>query len=213
VLLLVTLTSCNKLKDNSSGDTPDSQTTEPPALEDNSQNSTASKHEYATSSTMGKHSLSPMHLIDSTFDTILLDQTGNEIPKTQLLGKTTAVLFAANWHPASHQAAQELVNFSNSNPKDFELIFVSLCNSEAEKKRFMDTTQLSCLTIPGARSKHSAALARKFKVQDLPQLVILDGLGWIVSTDGFTDLSNGDALAKWTAPFDSYDFYKSSTAR
>lgn len=131
------------------------------------------------------------------FGNNLLDQAGNQISKSQLAGKVVGVYFAANWHPASHKVTPKLVNFRNSNQSDFEIVFVSLCNSEAEKSKFIKQTGMRCLTIPGSRTQQASSLARRFGIKAMPQLVILDKNGKTVTTDGLKELNNSGAMAKW----------------
>lgn len=131
---------------------------------------------------------------------VLHDAEGKEVDPATLKGKTVALYFSAHWCPPCRAFTPSLVKFRNENAdKDFEIVFVSLDNSEGEKKTYINEMKMKWLTIPGAGSKEAESLARKFQVRGIPALIVLGPDGTVVTENGREDvmIAPDKALQKW----------------
>lgn len=138
--------------------------------------------------------------VASLFPAQLEDAEGKPVDAASLKGKTVAIYFSAHWCPPCRMFTPSLVEFHKANKdKDFEIVFVSLDNSDAEKKHYIEDVGMEWLTVAGSRSKAGTALAEKYEVRGIPMLVVLAPDGSIVTTNGRGDVSSAPetALAKW----------------
>ncbi len=131
---------------------------------------------------------------------VLHDAAGKEVDPASLKGKHVALYFSAHWCPPCRAFTPSLVKFRDENAKDgFEVVFVSLDESEGEKETYIKEMNMKWLTIPGASSAEAQALANRFKVQGIPSLIVLSPDGSIVTETGREDVmtSPETALSKW----------------
>jgi nucleoredoxin len=138
--------------------------------------------------------------LGSVLPAVLHDAEGKEIDAASLKGKTVALYFSAHWCPPCRAFTPSLVKFRDENAdKDFEIVFVSLDNSEDEKKTYITEMKMKWLTIPGAGSKESQGLAQKFQVRGIPALIVLRPDGSVVTENGREDvmIAPDKALAQW----------------
>lgn len=132
----------------------------------------------------------------------LHDASGKPIEAATLKGKTVALYFSAHWCPPCRAFTPSLVKFRDAHvEKDFEIVFVSLDNSEGEKKTYIKEMDMKWLTVPGAQSKEARQLAERFEIRGIPALIVLAPDGSIVTANGREDvmLSPDTALEKWKA--------------
>jgi len=133
---------------------------------------------------------------------VLHDAEGKEVDPATLKGKTVALYFSAHWCPPCRAFTPSLVTFRDDNAdKDFEIVFVSLDNSEEEKKTYIDEMKMKWLTVPGAGSKEAQSLAGKFQIRGIPALVVLRPDGTVVTENGREDVmvAPDKALDQWKA--------------
>jgi nucleoredoxin len=131
---------------------------------------------------------------------VLHDAEGKEVDPATLKGKTVALYFSAHWCPPCRAFTPSLVKFRDDNAdKDFEIVFVSLDNSEGEKKTYINEMKMKWLTVPGAGSKEAQSLAQKFQVRGIPALIVLRPDGSVVTENGREDvmIAPDKALAQW----------------
>lgn len=131
---------------------------------------------------------------------VLHDAEGKEVDVATLKGKTVALYFSAHWCPPCRAFTPSLVKFRDENAgKDFEIVFVSLDNSEGEKKTYIREMEMKWLTLPGAGSKEAQTLARKFEIRGIPALIVLGPDGSVVTPNGREDvmIAPDKALQKW----------------
>merc|ERR1711966_397157 len=102
-----------------------------------------------------------------------------------LKGKTLGIYFSAHWCPPCKAFTPELVKTYEkvkAAGKDFEIVFAS---SDRDQKSFDEYyAEMPWLSLPYANRDAKEALSKKFKVQGIPALVIIDSDGNVISTDG-----------------------------
>lgn len=138
--------------------------------------------------------------LSSVLPSVLHDADGKEVDAATLKGKTVALYFSAHWCPPCRAFTPSLVKFRDENAdKGFEIVFVSLDNSEDEKKTYINEMKMKWLTVPGAGSKESQSLAQKFRVRGIPALVVLRPDGSVVTENGREDVMTAPdkALEQW----------------
>lgn len=131
---------------------------------------------------------------------VLHDAEGKEVDPGTLKGKTVALYFSAHWCPPCRAFTPSLVKFRDEHAeKDFEIVFVSLDNSEGEKKTYINEMKMKWLTVPGASSKEAQNLAQKFQVRGIPALIVLGPDGSVITENGREDvmIAPDKALQKW----------------
>lgn len=132
----------------------------------------------------------------------LQDASGKPVEASSLKGKTVALYFSAHWCPPCRAFTPSLVKFRDAHAdQDFEIVFVSLDNSEGEKKAYIKEMDMKWLTVPGAQSKEARQLAERFEIRGIPALIVLAPDGNVVTASGREDvmLSPDTALEKWKA--------------
>ena len=138
--------------------------------------------------------------LETILPKVLHDAKGDEVDLAQLKGKTVALYFSAHWCPPCRAFTPSLVKFRDKHAaEDFEIVFVSLDNSEGEKKTYIREMEMKWLTVPGAQSKDAQALAKRFQIRGIPALVVLAPDGSVVTPNGREDVmaSPETALRKW----------------
>jgi nucleoredoxin len=131
---------------------------------------------------------------------VLHDADGKEIDATSLKGKHVGLYFSAHWCPPCRAFTPSLVKFRDANvEKDFEIVFVSLDNSQGDKKKYIKQMEMKWPSIPGAGSKTADSLAQQFEISGIPALIILAPDGSVVTSQGREDvmMSSETALSKW----------------
>ncbi|NNE93408.1 MAG: redoxin domain-containing protein [Verrucomicrobiales bacterium] len=125
---------------------------------------------------------------------------GEEVSHDVLTDKIVAIYFSAHWCPPCRAFTPSLVEFHKKNKgDDFEIVFVSFDNSEAEKAKYISEVGMEWLSVAGNRSDVGNALGQKYGVRGIPALVVLAPDGSVITKEGRADVSgNADgALAKW----------------
>lgn len=131
---------------------------------------------------------------------VLHDASGKEVKTETLRGKFVGLYFSAHWCPPCRAFTPGLVKFRDEHAdEDFEIVFVSLDNSEREKRKYIKRMDMKWLSIPGAQSKEADALAQQFEIRGIPSLIILAPDGSVVTPHGREDvmMSSETALSKW----------------
>ncbi len=131
---------------------------------------------------------------------VLHDAEGKKVDPATLKDKHVGLYFSAHWCPPCRAFTPSLVKFRNEHAdKDFEIVFVSLDNSEGEKKTYIREMEMKWLTVPGARSKDAQSLAERFQIRGIPALIIVAPDGSVVTANGREDvaMSPQNALRKW----------------
>merc|ERR1719159_1649721 len=115
----------------------------------------------------------------------LQGKNGELSTTTALAGKTAvAIYFSAHWCPPCRGFTPSLADSYTKalKGKGMEVVFVSSDRSEADFKGYYK--EMPWLAVPFARRDVKEALSKKFKVQGIPSLVILDAEANTITTDG-----------------------------
>ncbi|KAJ9165924.1 hypothetical protein P3X46_020737 [Hevea brasiliensis] len=104
----------------------------------------------------------------------LLSPDGTKVEVSELEGKVVGLYFSANWYPPCRNFTQILIDayeHLNSNGCNFEVVFVS---SDEDLNAFNNYRALMpWLSIPFSDLETKKALDRKFNVEGIPCLIIL----------------------------------------
>jgi nucleoredoxin len=102
-----------------------------------------------------------------------------------LSGKFTMIYFSAHWCPPCRGFTPKLAKFYNdlkATRSDFELVFVS---SDKDQSAFDEYyAEMPWLALPFEDRARKAALSKKYKVNGIPSLVVLDKDGELITDDG-----------------------------
>lgn len=133
----------------------------------------------------------------------VLSTNGAEIPVSSFKGKTTAIYFSAHWCPPCKAFTPQLVKFYQTmkdSGRDFEIVFASSDKSQEQFDEYFKHN-MSWLAFPYNDSRIAKASA-KFKVAGIPTLVILDGEGNLITSEGRAKVSSDPAGAgfPWVPP-------------
>tara|TARA_B100001057_G_scaffold368394_2_gene371893 strand:+ start:1354 stop:1872 length:519 start_codon:yes stop_codon:yes gene_type:complete len=132
------------------------------------------------------------------FEGPILDSKGTEVAKKALAGKTIGIYFSAHWCPPCRSFTPKLVQFRDSNKKDFEVVFVSSDRSPKAQLDYMKEAGMKWYTMPH-RSGAANALAKKYGVRGIPALIIVSPDGKTITKNGRGDVSSNasGALKAW----------------
>lgn len=126
-----------------------------------------------------------MALLTNLLGANLLTKDGLKPVEQVLSGKTAiALYFSAHWCPPCKSFTPKLAEMFNTSfkAKGLEVVFVS---SDRDQKAFDDYyAEQPWVALPYDQREMKAALSKKFKVQGIPSLVILDGDGNVITTNG-----------------------------
>jgi nucleoredoxin len=133
----------------------------------------------------------------------LLSTDGAVATADALKGKTVGLYFSAHWCGPCRGFTPKLAEIYKglkAAGKPFEIVFVSSDKDEAAFKDYFGDQPW--LALPFSDRKAKAALSKKFKVQGIPTLVILDEEGGTITADGREALLGDPAGAKfpWRPP-------------
>lgn len=127
----------------------------------------------------------------------LSGESVEEIRVESLCGKDSVIgiYFSAHWCPPCRGFTPKLIEFYNNekqkrNGTKFEIIFVSWDRDETSFKEYFAT--MPWLALPyDPDKKHKGKLTKKFRVQGIPKLVLIDGEnGKTITVDGYTCLTD-----------------------
>lgn len=137
------------------------------------------------------------------FGANLLTKDGLKPTDEVLAGKSAvAIYFSAHWCPPCRGFTPKLAGWYSENlrAKGLEIVFVS---SDKGEKEFTDYYgEHPWAALPFDQRELKAQLSKKFKVQGIPSLVILDAEGKTITKDGREAVSKDPTGEKfpWTPP-------------
>jgi nucleoredoxin len=115
----------------------------------------------------------------------LLTSSGEVSTTDALSGKgAVAIYFSAHWCPPCRGFTPQLAEWYSSNlkAKGLEVVFVS---SDKDDSAFQDYfKEMPWLALPYSDRAKKDALSKKFKVNGIPALIILDADGKVITKDG-----------------------------
>ncbi len=130
----------------------------------------------------------------------LIDSQSKAVDLKALEGKIVALYFSAHWCPPCKAFSPVLVKFRDANSKDFEVVFVSADKDEAAQMEYMKEVNMSWPTVK-FRSDAAEALVKKYSVEGIPTLIILNPKGEVITADGRAEVESAPdtCLAGWKA--------------
>lgn len=122
----------------------------------------------------------------SIFGDQLLTKSGElQATSTLLDGKPVLIYFSAHWCPPCRRFTPDLVAFYHSlktSGANFEIVFVS---SDKDQKQFNEYYgEMPWLSLPFDERDKKTELSRKYGVQGIPTLIVLDSNGNIITKKG-----------------------------
>jgi len=134
----------------------------------------------------------------------MICKDGTSYPTSSLADKACVGLyFSAHWCPPCRGFTPELAKTYNKvvgDGKAFEIVFISSDKDEDQFTSYL--ADMPWKALPYSDRDRKATLSSKFKVQGIPCLVLLDGSGNVISTDGRTSVGSDSDGAKfpWIPP-------------
>jgi len=135
----------------------------------------------------------------------LLGKNGEVGVEVALAGKEAiGIYFSAHWCPPCRGFTPLLAKYYKDDlrSKGLEIIFVSSDQTEGQFRSYYK--EMPWLAVPYSRRDVQKKLNKKFKVQGIPSLVILDKSGEVITIDGRTKVSSdptGQAFPWKPKPF------------
>lgn len=120
----------------------------------------------------------------------LLTKEGVMPTETALAGKTSiGIYFSAHWCPPCRQFTPQLAGWYNGafKAKGMEIVFVSSDKDQAAFTGYYG--EQPWIALPFEKRDVKAELSKKYKVQGVPTLVILNSEGKTITTEGRTAVS------------------------
>jgi len=108
-----------------------------------------------------------------------------------LAGKqAVALYFSAHWCPPCRGFTPQLAKWYKDGLKEkgLEIVFVSSDRDEAAFKEYFE--EMPWRALPYSDRERKEALSKKFKVEGIPSVVILDGDGCVINKDGRSAISS-----------------------
>jgi len=115
----------------------------------------------------------------------LLTKSGETSTSDALSGKgAIALYFSAHWCPPCRGFTPKLAEWYSSNLKDkgLEVVFVSSDKDDGQFQEYFK--EMPWLALPYSDREKKDALSKKFKVNGIPSMVILDAEGKTITKDG-----------------------------
>jgi nucleoredoxin len=104
--------------------------------------------------------------------------------------KAVALYFSAHWCPPCKGFTPKLAEWYTKSlkSKGLEIVFVSSDKDEAAFTEYFG--EMPWIALPYSDRDRKEALSKKYKVQGIPTVVILDGEGNVITKDGRAAISN-----------------------
>jgi nucleoredoxin len=131
------------------------------------------------------------------FGDVLLTKDGEKATSDVLKGKVVGIYFSAHWCPPCRGFTPKLAEWYKRDlqGKGLEIVFVS---SDRDEKSFEDYYgEMLWAALPFQDKDRKAALDKKFKVQGIPTLVLLDSDGKLITKDGREAVSSDPTGAEF----------------
>merc|ERR1712130_685283 len=115
--------------------------------------------------------------------TLLTGDTQVDVAE-QLSGKNVLLYFSAHWCPPCRGFTPKLAEWYTADlkAKGLEIVFVSSDRDEDAFKEYFN--EMPWLALPYSDREKKDTLSKKYKVQGIPSVVILDPSGALITDDG-----------------------------
>ncbi|XP_031499412.1 probable nucleoredoxin 1 [Nymphaea colorata] len=125
-----------------------------------------------------------VELLSSAERDYLVRRNGDQVKVNDLEGKTVGLYFSASWCGPCRRFTPELISaYEGLVPKgDFEVVFISADEDQEQFDKYF--SKMPWLAIPFSDSDTRSSLDEIFEVSGIPNLVILDGNGNLLTDDG-----------------------------
>eukprot|EP01111_Echinosteliopsis_oligospora_P017955 TRINITY_DN7990_c0_g1_i5.p1 TRINITY_DN7990_c0_g1~~TRINITY_DN7990_c0_g1_i5.p1 ORF type:complete len:531 (-),score=188.37 TRINITY_DN7990_c0_g1_i5:28-1620(-) len=114
-----------------------------------------------------------------------IDNKGNQVKVADLKGKIVGLYFSAHWCPPCRRFTPlfaEVYKKLKAENKSFEVIFVSSDRDEEAFKEYHG--EMPWLALPFSDRDAKTRLSELFDVEGIPQLILLDENGEVITTEG-----------------------------
>ena len=137
-------------------------------------------------------------VLDEYFPEGLIDAEQKYVDPAGLEGKIFALYFSASWCRGCVAFSRVLVPFRNQHQDKFEVVLVGFDHSSADMHAYMTGYQMLWPAIAWD-SPVRLALKERFKVSDIPTLIVIAPDGRLITTDGYKQIDNlGEAaMENW----------------
>jgi len=128
--------------------------------------------------------------LESLVGSTLTGKNG-DVETSSLEGKVILLYFSAHWCGPCRRFTPKLSSFyeQHKDSKNFEVIFVSADRTESEfDSYYAEHPWLAVKYSDSSRTGFDGSLGRKFKVEGIPNLVILDEEGKTITKDGVMNI-------------------------
>ena len=139
--------------------------------------------------------------IEAIFGTRLVNAKGQRVSPAILDSKKIGIYFSAHWCPPCRAFTPKLVSVYNELKqagKPFEIVFVSSDRTEADMYRYMKEMDMPWSAVRFG-DKNRDELKKKYSVQGIPMLVIIDSSGKTLAAN-----ARGNVADKGAAAFDAW---------
>lgn len=143
--------------------------------------------------------------LDEILGKSFVNAQGETVDAEALKGKTViGIYFSAHWCPPCRQFTPLLVKAAEdlkAENKPFEVVFVSRDRNQEAMSGYMKDSKMPWLAIPFGDAKIQELVTR-YKIRGIPSLVIIDGNGKTITTQGRGPIASQGAKAfdGWAAP-------------
>ncbi len=137
-------------------------------------------------------------VLDEYFPDGLVDVEQKYVDAAGLDGKIFALYFSASWCRGCAAFSRILVPFRNRHQEKFEVVLIGFDYSTVEMHSYMKN-YLMLWPAVAWDSPVRLALKERFKVSEIPTLIVIAPDGRIITTDGYKQIESlGDAaLENW----------------
>lgn len=128
----------------------------------------------------------------------LIDAEQNSVDTANLEGKLFALYFSASWCRGCVAFSRILVPFRNRHQEKFEVVLIGFDHNSPDMHAYMKNYEMLWPAVQWD-SPSRIALKERFKVTDIPTLIVLAPDGRVITTDGYKqiDLMGDEALENW----------------
>lgn len=131
----------------------------------------------------------------------LMNSARETVATEELEGKKIALFFTAGWCPPCRQFTPMLIEAYNAWRSDdvpIEVVLVSWDRSVVDMIRYMRQSRMPWLAMPFS-PRQQEVLNRRFRVDEIPTLVVIDAEGNTLTTTGVMDVvrHGREAIARW----------------